>query len=212
MFSSLSQSLGPFEAPVLLFYFITSLWISPLVSATFLLIFFTNRMFPTLTEGLLPNSLCSDLYIDEMCLNNRPEWERYQRKCYKFNTRKSSWTESRDSCRDQGGDLVKIDSIYEQIFLEIRLRELMEEKEDKFWIGLTDSKKEGRWLWADGSPLDESFYFSCFCEPDDWKKKNTAGEDCVRMGEKEGADDLKCWFDKFCDVPHKSICEKSFCK
>ncbi|XP_038151952.1 immune-related, lectin-like receptor 4 isoform X2 [Cyprinodon tularosa] len=146
---------------------------------------------------------------NEMCLNNRPEWERYQGKCYKFNTRKSSWTESRDSCRAQGGDLVKIDSRDEQIFLEIRLRDWMEKDEDKFWIGLTDSEEEDRWLWVDGSPLDESLTFWSKGEPDDWTGENPAGEDCVRMGEKGGADDLKCWFDQSCDAHHKSICEKS---
>ncbi|XP_015256522.1 PREDICTED: hepatic lectin-like [Cyprinodon variegatus] len=146
---------------------------------------------------------------EEMCLNNRPEWERYQGKCYKFNTRKSSWNESRDSCRAQGGDLVKIDSRDEQIFLEIRLRDWMEEGEDKFWIGLTDSEEEGKWLWVDGSPLDKSLTFWMNKEPDDWKEMNPAGEDCVRMGLKGGAGDLKCWFDISCDVHHKSICEKS---
>lgn len=29
------------------------------------------------------------------------------------------------------------------------------------------------------------------------------------MGEKGGADDLKCWFDAFCSMPHRSICEKA---
>lgn len=46
-------------------------------------------------------------------------------------------------------------------------------------------------------------------EPDNWKGEHPDGEDCARMGEKGGADDLKCWFDAFCSMPHRSICEKA---
>ncbi|XP_036001656.1 CD209 antigen-like protein E [Fundulus heteroclitus] len=144
-----------------------------------------------------------------MFLKCEAGWELHGGTCYNFSTTKSSWNESRDSCKDLGGDLVKIDSREEQMLLEIKLRGLMEEPEDRFWIGLTDSKEEGRWLWVDGSPLNESLKFWSNKEPDDWKGQNPAGEDCGRMGEKGGASDLKCWFDKSCDVPHKSICEKS---
>ncbi|MEQ2228450.1 hypothetical protein ILYODFUR_008909 [Ilyodon furcidens] len=145
----------------------------------------------------------------ETCLKKRPEWEPHGGNCYKFNTRKSSWNESRRSCKDQGGDLVKIDSREEQMFLEIKLRDLMEEPEDKFWIGLTDSGKQGSWLWVDGSPLDERLMFWSNGEPDNWIGLNPAGEDCVRMGERGGTHDLKCWFDQSCDFPQKSICEKA---
>uniref|UniRef100_A0A3Q2P8H8 C-type lectin domain-containing protein n=1 Tax=Fundulus heteroclitus TaxID=8078 RepID=A0A3Q2P8H8_FUNHE len=155
---------------------------------------------------------CSDLFKDETCLKCGAGWELHGGTCYNFSTGKSSWTESRRSCRDLGGDLVKIDSREEQMFLEEKLRGLMEEAEDKFWIGLTDSELEGRWLWVDGSPLNESLKFWCNNEPDNWKginNQNPAGEDCVRMGERGGASDLKCWLDKSCDDPHKSICEKT---
>uniref|UniRef100_A0A3Q3BQT1 Immune-related, lectin-like receptor 4 n=1 Tax=Kryptolebias marmoratus TaxID=37003 RepID=A0A3Q3BQT1_KRYMA len=139
--------------------------------------------------------LCSHLFKAQTCLKCGAGWEEHGGKCYYFNTNRTSWSDSRASCRDLGGDLVKIDSREEQDF------------EDKFWIGLTDSETEGRWLWADGSPLNESFWSGK--EPDNWNGKNPSGEDCVRMGEKGGAEDLKCWFDSSCDIPHKSICEKS---
>ncbi|XP_047185951.1 immune-related, lectin-like receptor 4 isoform X3 [Scophthalmus maximus] len=95
-----------------------------------------------------------------------------------------------------------------QRFLESRLREKMEHAEDKFWIGLTDAETEGEWLWVDGSRLDERVTFWIGYEPDNWKMYNLGGENCVGMGEKVGARNLKCWFDKNCIELHKSICEK----
>ncbi|KAM4725678.1 C-type lectin domain family 4 member E-like [Anableps anableps] len=142
----------------------------------------------------------------------RPEvkgWELHGGNCYYFSTSTSTWTESRRSCVDLGGDLVKIDSREEQVFLEARLRDVMKNDEDKFWIGLTDSEEEGRWFWMDRSPLDESLKFWNKKEPDNWTGQNPAGEDCVRMGEKGGTHDLKCWFDLSCDARQKSICEKA---
>uniref|UniRef100_A0A3Q2QIP2 CD209 antigen-like n=1 Tax=Fundulus heteroclitus TaxID=8078 RepID=A0A3Q2QIP2_FUNHE len=145
----------------------------------------------------------------EIHLKKTPDWENYQERLYFFSTDESSWNESRRSCQDLGGDLVKIDSREEQVFLEIRLRSLMEEAEDRFWIGLTDAEEEGRWFWVDGSPLNESLSFWSNGEPNNHAGRTPAGEDCVRMGKKGGADDLKCWFDHSCDGLQKSICEKA---
>ncbi|XP_075995177.1 uncharacterized protein LOC142989527 isoform X4 [Genypterus blacodes] len=108
----------------------------------------------------------------------------------------------------EGGDLVKIDSRDEQKFLEEKLKTKMMFDEDKFWIGLTDSRKEGTWLWVDGSSLNTWLRFWSGKEPDNHEGENCAGEDCVRMGEREGTTDQKSWFDKSCESPHKSICEK----
>ncbi|XP_069033057.1 C-type lectin domain family 4 member E-like [Embiotoca jacksoni] len=79
--------------------------------------------------------------------------------------------------------------------------------QDMFWIGLTDAKEEGRWLWVDGSPLDKSLMFWDTGQPDDWKGEGPDGQDCVRMG-RDDSDQLKSWFDRSCKVPQRSICEK----
>uniref|UniRef100_A0A4W6CIE0 C-type lectin domain-containing protein n=1 Tax=Lates calcarifer TaxID=8187 RepID=A0A4W6CIE0_LATCA len=117
--------------------------------------------------------------------------------CYYFSTRRSSWKESRSFCKRRGGDLVKIDS---------REEKKMDVADDLFWIGLTDSKTEGEWLWVDDSPLNTSFWMSW--EPDNWTGEDPDGENCARMGVRGGATDLKCWFDKSCKVNQKYICEK----
>ncbi|PWA28181.1 hypothetical protein CCH79_00021047, partial [Gambusia affinis] len=144
----------------------------------------------------------------ETHLKKTREWEKYGGSLYYFSTTKSSWTDSRRSCIDRGSDLVKIDSREEQMFLEIRVRDLMEDDLEKFWIGLTDSEEEGRWLWVDGSPLDKSLMFWMPWEPNDWKMEYQAGEDCGGMGKMGGAADLRCWYDQFCGLHRRSICEK----
>uniref|UniRef100_A0A8D0A7M2 C-type lectin domain-containing protein n=1 Tax=Sander lucioperca TaxID=283035 RepID=A0A8D0A7M2_SANLU len=118
-------------------------------------------------------------------------WELHGGKCYYFSTDRLSWELSRNLCKEQHGDLVKIDSREEQqVCHTLKLREKMNEDEDKFWIGLTDSETEGTWLWADGSPLDTSLTFWSSGEtepepePDNWTGEDPDGEDCVRMGEK----------------------------
>uniref|UniRef100_A0A668S3A7 C-type lectin domain-containing protein n=1 Tax=Oreochromis aureus TaxID=47969 RepID=A0A668S3A7_OREAU len=158
---------------------------------------------------------CCNLFKDDPCYKCEEGWEQHGGKCYYFSINKSSWKQSRDECRAKGGDLVKIDSREEQTFLERRLKDVMNEAEDKFWIGLTDSAVEGRWVWADGSPLNERLQFWSRDEPDNWTGtdgEHPDGEDCVGMGEKGGAKDLKCWFDAFCSKPHRSICEKAAVK
>ncbi|TDH03801.1 hypothetical protein EPR50_G00145820 [Perca flavescens] len=94
---------------------------------------------------------------DEPCQKCEEGWELHGGKCYYFSTDRLPWELSRHQCIAQHGDLVKIDSREEQTFLELKLREKMNDDEDKFWIGLTDSQTEGTWLWVDGSPLDTRF-------------------------------------------------------
>ncbi|XP_067337812.1 hepatic lectin-like isoform X1 [Channa argus] len=154
----------------------------------------------------------TEVNTNEPCQKCEEGWELHGGKCYYFSNNRSSWNQSREECVHHGGDLVKIDSREEQSFLVKRLRNKMNEAEDKFWIGLTDSQEEDRWLWVDGSELDTSLKFWSGKEPDNWKGTNEVnpdGQDCVRMGEKGGAVDLKCWFDQSCNKPHKSICDKA---
>ncbi|XP_065327734.1 hepatic lectin-like [Pelmatolapia mariae] len=173
-----------------------------------------------LTETLSKMKSCSTVQptcpvpkvINDPCYKCEEGWELHGGKCYYFSISKSSWNKSRDECRAKGGDLVKIDSREEQTFLHRRLTDVMTEAEDKFWIGLTDSAVEGRWVWVDGSPLDQSLQFWSGKEPDNWKGHNGEhpdGEDCARMGDKGGAYALEWWFDAYCSDPHRSICEKA---
>ncbi|XP_077403933.1 CD209 antigen-like protein C isoform X2 [Vanacampus margaritifer] len=136
------------------------------------------------------------------------DWVLHGESCYLFTSINLTWERSRRFCENLNGNLVKIDSREEQSFVEAQLRNKMAFQEDKFWIGLTDSEQEDRWLWTDGSLLHPSLTFWSPNEPDNWSGEGSRdGEDCVRIGEKDGAEDLLCWFDKACNAQHRSICE-----
>ncbi|XP_054911280.1 CD209 antigen-like protein E [Poeciliopsis prolifica] len=159
-----------------------------------------NERCQTLKEDL--ESL-KTIILDETCPKCEAAWERYRGSCYYFSSTKSSWNESRQSCDDLGSDLVKIDSREEQMFLEIRLRDIIENNET-FWIGLSDSKTEGSWLWPDGSPLNTSLSFWAPGQPG---ALGGAEMDCVMMM-KTGNPDKVRWYDRHCDDHQRCICEK----
>ncbi|KAF5901468.1 C-type lectin domain family 4 member E-like isoform X1, partial [Clarias magur] len=66
---------------------------------------------------------------------------------YFMSFRLKSWNDSRQFCRDNGADLVIINSKEEQEFIGKKL-----EMSD-FWIGLSERRIEGQWKWVDGTPL-----------------------------------------------------------
>ncbi|XP_067111854.1 immune-related, lectin-like receptor 4 isoform X2 [Osmerus mordax] len=139
-----------------------------------------------------------------------PDWKYIGGKCYYFSSDMKTWAESRNACISSGGDLVIIESEDEQDFLteEFVGKIKPDKQEEKFWIGLTDLKVEGNWLWVDNSKLDKSFWRGN--EPDNWKgTKNDMleGEDCVRMGEVTPI--KNCWTDTFCSTPQRRICEST---
>ncbi|XP_029022714.1 C-type lectin domain family 4 member E-like isoform X3 [Betta splendens] len=141
------------------------------------------------------------------CPTCETEWDQHGGSCYYFSSNKLTWDQSRSDCKGQGADLVQINSKEEQ-FLENKVGGKMNDDEDRFWIGLTDSEEEGSWLWVDDSPLSPSLSFWKSGEPDNWTRENPAGEDCARMGLK-GTTDLSSWFDKSCNATQRSICEKA---
>lgn len=159
-----------------------------------------NTMTPTCPEP-------TTVQPPEACKRCEDGWKNHGEMCYYFSTHKLRWNESRAWCQGHGGDLVQIDSRAEQGFLGETLKMKMTETEDKFWIGLTDSETEGKWLWVDGSSLKSSLSFWSGVEPDNWLVKDSDGEDCARMGEMNGG--LYSWFDRTCKEPHKFICEES---
>ncbi|XP_013856787.1 C-type lectin domain family 4 member E, partial [Austrofundulus limnaeus] len=155
-----------------------------------------------------PPPSCPPESHNQTCLKCGGHWEFHGGKCYYFSTCGLNWTDSRSFCRDVGGDLVKIDSREEQEFLVRKLRDFGKIIGESFWIGLTDSETEDRWLWADGSPLDESLKFWFSGEPNNMRNDHPDGEDCVALKVIKTAADPKTWNDCPCNSFDRIICEK----
>ncbi|XP_029297491.1 CD209 antigen-like [Cottoperca gobio] len=78
-------------------------------------------------------------------------WRKFNDSCYIVSTVKKNWKSSRDDCSAVGADLVVINSLIEQEFVNGLI--------DSFkyaWIGL--SLKEGTWRWVDGTPVTSTYW------------------------------------------------------
>ncbi|XP_050961374.1 uncharacterized protein LOC127162621 [Labeo rohita] len=105
-----------------------------------------------------------------------------------------SWSDSRQYCRNHGGDLVIINSEEKQRLMSSFVKE-------RVWIGLSDREKEGNMKWVDNSPLKQGFWFRD--EPND----TDGNEDCIEII--PGNSILNNWNDLPCSQNRKGICEAS---
>uniref|UniRef100_A0A0E9XYW6 C-type lectin domain-containing protein n=1 Tax=Anguilla anguilla TaxID=7936 RepID=A0A0E9XYW6_ANGAN len=146
-------------------------------------------------------------YLDQYCPSNSKErvckpcpqgWEQFSSKCYYFSTEVKIRQDSHSDCRDHGAGLVIIESKGEQEFITKHTRE------HPYWIGLSDLKNEGTWLWDDKTLLQKGFWKSG--EPDDhYRTENkTQGNDadCVVT-----VPDENTWEDTRCFFEYTFICE-----
>ncbi|XP_077069326.1 CD209 antigen-like protein C [Siphateles boraxobius] len=75
------------------------------------------------------------------------KWVQDKDRFYVFSNDTMDWNSSRERCQDLGGDLVIINSSEEQKLLANQIRIIG--AQTLYWIGLTDSRNEGVWLWMD---------------------------------------------------------------
>lgn len=80
-------------------------------------------------------------------------------KWYKVQFAVMSWTTAKDKCKAAGGQLAVIPDAGTQAFLKKIAGSA------NVWLGASDARTEGRWVWVDGTPLQ----FSAWAEgqPDD---------------------------------------------
>ncbi|XP_009976356.1 PREDICTED: C-type lectin domain family 4 member M-like, partial [Tauraco erythrolophus] len=86
-----------------------------------------------------------------VCTRGPAGWQQFARTCYFFSTTPKPWLAARDSCADFGARLVVVDTEQENKFLA---NHIMAHR--VFWLGLSDTHKEGDWQWVDGRSLSLS--------------------------------------------------------
>ncbi|XP_070578989.1 perlucin-like protein [Ptychodera flava] len=77
-----------------------------------------------------------------------------------------------------------------------------------FWIGLSDSKREGTFFWDNGEMAIGQREFSNWAsrQPNNNRKLDGEGQDCVQMWYRNGRKGQ--WDDEYCDVrPKGFVCE-----
>ncbi|KAG1968463.1 C-type lectin domain family 17, member A [Pimephales promelas] len=179
------------------------LFLSLLANAALAFLYYTNDTNQLM--GCEPVTNNSNLEVNKPSLpctfKGLPEkWVQDKGRFYVFSNDTMDWNSSRERCQDLGGDLVIINSSEEQKFLANHIRIIG--AQTLYWIGLTDSRKEGVWLWVDDSEVHLSFWAM---PPDDHKSAdNPLGEDCVVMN---GRIAESRWGDVLCLRKERSICE-----
>ncbi len=105
----------------------------------------------------------------------------------------ASWTDAQTQCVDTfGGTLVVIDSAAENT----ALLALLDEAVPSLWIGLSDLRTEGTFVWADGTALDYNNWNAG--EPND----AAGAEDCAQISRGTGY-----WNDFDCTMALPFVCE-----
>lgn len=87
--------------------------------------------------------------------------QRFNGKLYRLYEENLSWTKAREKCGLLGGQLVVIKDAATQEFIKT----LTNGGRD-IWLGATDEKVEGQWVWVDGSPMDFTAWRRG--EPNNW--------------------------------------------
>ncbi|XP_063353760.1 CD209 antigen-like protein E [Pelmatolapia mariae] len=147
--------------------------------------------------------------LEETCGRCPTGWLLLKTSCYYFshheiNSRKN-WTESRQYCINQGGDLLVINNLEEQLLITDNFQKVSSSGiwwQNGYWIGLTDVVTEGTWVWVNNVTEVDSLYWRSG-QPDSSgeEKKNCAAFLFF-------TDNVKTWYNVECSSKQLNwICE-----
>ncbi|XP_066473187.1 hepatic lectin-like [Tiliqua scincoides] len=118
------------------------------------------------------------------CGSRTREWEYFDDRCYYFSVEKATWHTARSQCQDKDSHLVVIHDEAKQNFLQTLSRN------GCFWIGLSDTETEGKWVWLDGSDYRKGYKHWSRGEPND----HDNNEDCAHLAANGEWNDLQCTY------------------
>ncbi|XP_004540730.3 C-type lectin domain family 10 member A-like [Maylandia zebra] len=147
--------------------------------------------------------------LEETCGRCPTGWLLLKTSCYYFshheiNSRKN-WTESRQYCINQGGDLLVINNLEEQLLITDNFQKVSSSGvwwQNGYWVGLTDVVTEGTWVWVNNVTEVDSMYWRSG-QPDSSaeEKKNCAAFLFF-------TDNVKTWYNVECSSKQLNwICE-----
>ncbi|XP_073318885.1 ladderlectin-like [Pagrus major] len=122
-------------------------------------------------------------------------WYGFNGRCYKYAAAHLTWADAELYCVSEGANLVSIHSLEEQNFIKALIKNF-DHTEGFTWIGLSDTQKEGGWMWSDGCAVD--FVFWDAGQPDN----HGGNEHCVHSN--HGKDQK--WNDLGCSRTFPSVC------
>ncbi|XP_073463770.1 C-type mannose receptor 2 [Aquarana catesbeiana] len=115
--------------------------------------------------------------------------------CYQFNFQSAlSWGEAWTSCLQQDANLLSINEIHEQTYIN----GLLTGYSSTLWIGLNDLNVNGGWQWSDGSPLK-------YLNWENDQPSNSEEENCAVIR----TETLGAWQNRNCYNALPYVCKKS---
>ena len=96
------------------------------------------------------NLLCVAINTRHLTVLGCPaDWAVLGSNCYKAFDSKGNWQDAENHCQGQGGHLASIHSKEENDFVA----GLAKPSDEEPWLGGTNEKSQGSWVWSDGSPF-----------------------------------------------------------
>ncbi|XP_078146237.1 galactose-specific lectin nattectin-like isoform X1 [Centroberyx gerrardi] len=140
-------------------------------------------------------------------------WTQLNHRCFLYVPKCITWHQAEKHCVSLGGHLASIHSHHEAKAVQNMIKRITH-KYPTTWLGGTDAKREGVWLWSDG----QRFNYQCWSSgnPDNkWRN-----EDCLVMNYRgRGLHWIwwlfhrgqRRWDDQSCSTKRPFLCAKSLC-
>ncbi|XP_055087268.1 C-type lectin domain family 12 member B-like [Periophthalmus magnuspinnatus] len=136
-------------------------------------------------------------------------WISFKTSCYYYSfslsNSKKNWSDSRADCIRQGGDLLVINNLDEQIAINNNYPKITGTGpmwKMGSWIGLTDIVTTGVWVWVNNATENNTMYW----QTDEHSNEESLGRHCAAFG--RNIVSRKTWYTRNCENDELSwICE-----